>query len=382
MFLIFWVLIPCIFHAQSDTLVSERNKIEINGYVKDLQSLNFKRNSDQVIDGNMIHNRINLKYQQAVGWSGALEIRNRIFWGELLQQTPGFPNALKDPNDFLDLSILWLDRPDFIMHTNIERLWLQYSTEHMELRIGRQRINWGIGTLWNPNDIFNTYNFLDFDYEERPGRDAIKMNYQLGDMSYFELAATTSRKMKKYVVAAKYFFNKNFYDYQFIVGYFNNTVTLGAGWSGSIRNVGFKGESQYYFKQSDEKPLLNVTLEMDYLFENAWYLGGGLLYNSRGYDQSLSDWGTVTFDLSPKNLMPTKWNLSFSLRKQLTPLFNASITGIYSPGTNLCILLPTLSYNMATNFDLDLVMQSFFADEQNTFNGLSHYIFLRSKWSF
>ncbi|GAA4281872.1 hypothetical protein [Gaetbulibacter aestuarii] len=380
--LVIFGLIQLELHAQSDSLVPKKDKIKISGYIKDLQNLSFFRNSEQIIDGNLIHNRINLKYGRAVGLSSALEMRNRIFWGELLQQTPGFSIALKDQNELLDLSILWIDRPDLVMHTNIDRFWLQYRSERLEMRIGRQRINWGISTLWNPNDIFNTYDFLDFDYEERPGRDAIKLNYQWGEMSYLELAATSSKALKNKVIAIKYFFNEQFYDYQFIAGYFKNTMTIGVGWSGSIGNIGFKGESQYYFKHQSTNSLLNLTLEMDYLFENSWYIGGGFLYNSMGYNKPLTDWSAISFDLSPQYLMPTKWNTTFSLRKQFTPLFNGSLTGIYSPGTNLVILLPALSYNMATNFDLDLVFQSFFAEEQKSFNGLSHTVFLRTKWSF
>ena len=52
-----------------------------------------------------------------------------------------------------------------------------YRDNKINFRIGRQRINWGTTTIWNPNDIFNAYNFLDFDYEERPGMDGGKFQY-------------------------------------------------------------------------------------------------------------------------------------------------------------------------------------------------------------
>lgn len=34
---------------------------------------------------------------------------------------------------------------------------------------------------WNPNDWFNTYNYFDFDYEERPGTDAIRVRVYFKD---------------------------------------------------------------------------------------------------------------------------------------------------------------------------------------------------------
>ncbi|MFH4968341.1 hypothetical protein V8G61_09065 [Gaetbulibacter sp. M240] len=365
-----------------DSLNTGRRELKINGYIKDLQRLSFIRNSEQTLDQNLIHNRINLRYNYGSAFSAAAEFRNRIFWGEAVRLNSNFSQQLENPSDFFDLSVSYLKRPDLLMHTNIDRIWLQFSLKHFETRLGRQRINWGIGTLWNPNDIFNTYNFLDFDYEERPGRDAVKFTYKFGGMSNIELAIATSEGMKQQVIALKYFFNKQYYDFQFIAGQFNDTVTLGGGWSGRIENIGFKGECQYFFSHKEKDDLLNITLEADYLLENSWYLGGGLLFNSYGVSKPQDNWETISFELSPKNLMPTKWNATLTVRKQFTPLFTTGLTTIYSPGTNLFLVLPGLSYNIATNLDLDFVMQSFFAEFQNTFNGLSHNIFLRTKWSF
>ena len=61
---------------------------------------------------------------------------------------------------------------------------------------------------WNPNDIFNTYNLLDFDYEERPGSDAIRIQYYLGDFSKIEVAAKKGSSKDDHIVAAMYKFNK------------------------------------------------------------------------------------------------------------------------------------------------------------------------------
>ena len=57
----------------------------------------------------------------------------------------------------------------------------------MGLRIGRQRINWGVNLAWNPNDLFNAYSLIDFDYQERPGSDAIRFQYYMGDLSVLNL---------------------------------------------------------------------------------------------------------------------------------------------------------------------------------------------------
>jgi len=377
------LLIKAVLYTQAtDSLNQAESRLRISGYIKDLQTLNFNKTFNNLEAVNLIHNRINLHYESSSKLSGRLELRNRMFWGEEVKITSNVLNSLKSPDEFLNMSITWIDNPGLVMLTNIDRLWLQYKNNNFETSLGRQRVNWGIGTIWNPNDIFNTYNFLDFDYEERPGRDALKMGYQLGEMSNIELAGATSKNMKYSVIAVKYFFNKSYYDFQFIGGLFNNTFTIGGGWSGIIGNAGFKGEIQYFVPHHEDEGLVNLTSEINYLFKNGWYLGGGLLFNSQGYDKPLENWESISFKLSPQYIMPTKWNTLLTTSKQFTPLFRGSLTTIFSPGTNLVILLPSLNYNIATNLDFDMVMQSFFAEEQGTFNGILHYVFFRGKWSF
>ncbi|AEV99621.1 hypothetical protein Niako_3297 [Niastella koreensis GR20-10] len=63
------------------------------------------------------------------------------------------------------------------------------------------------GSCKYPNDIFNTYNFLNFDYEERPGADAAKFQYLFNDLSNVEVAFSI-QKNNKYISAVRYFINK------------------------------------------------------------------------------------------------------------------------------------------------------------------------------
>jgi hypothetical protein len=158
--------------------------------------------------------------------------------------------------------------------------------------------------------------------------------------------------------------------------------TAGAGWSGSIRDAGFKGELQYFAGRPDTTAQINLTLETDYVFEDGWYLNLGLLVSSAGIDEPINDWNLFNFQLSPQQLMPTKWNIAFTLSKEFTPLLSSALSVIYSPGTNLMILLPSLKYNLAPNLDFDMVWQSFYAEQNNDFESVTHRGFLRLKWNF
>jgi hypothetical protein len=125
-----------------------------------------------------------------------------------------------------------------------------------------------------------------------------------------------------------------------------------------------------------------MTVEGSYVFEKGWYVNAGFLFNSNGVYQPIQNWEMLNLDLSPENIMPTKWNMIITGSKQLTPLFSGSLSTLYAPGTNLLIFLPSLQYNLDTNLDVSLFWQSFFAELSNHFEGTAHRCFLRMKWSF
>lgn len=364
-----------------DSLTATPRKISFNGYVKNLASYSIDKLSHQHTLGNLVHNRFNLKWKPSTSITVAAELRNRLFWGDQVNHTPGFASRLRNSNEAWNLQKAWISNNNLVLHTNIERLFLALKKEKWSARIGRQRINWGMATVWNPNDIYNAYNFLDIDYEERPGSDAISLQRNLTDFSHIEFVYSSSGNQQQ-IAAARYFLNKWNYDLQFISGMYHGAATLGAGWAGSIRETGFKGEMQYYFAHKDSAAQLNLTLALDHAFKQGWYLTLGGLYNSRGLNRNLTNLAELNLSLSSKNLMPARFSWLLAGRKEISPLSAATCTLVYSPQLNLLILSPGISYNLSSGLDADLIWQSFFLQYQGSFQGLQDIGYLRLKWSF
>lgn len=367
-------------YAQDSTAAPK--KLLISGYIKSLQTLSFDKTFGQMVSGNLIHNRLNIKWKPSEIFVAAAELRNRLYWGEEVKLTPGFASLLRNDNEKFDLQKAWIQNPSLVLHTNIDRLYVDYHRSSWNLRVGRQRINWGLTTTWNPNDIFNAYNFLDFDYEERPGVDGAKLQYSFSNSFNTEIAYVNTGKKNGNVAAIKYSLNRWNYDMQLITGWYNNHATIGAGWAGSVKDAGFKGEMQYFIANKDSSGHFNMSLETDYMFKKGWYLNVSFLFNNHGLSQPVADWTTINLKLSPENLMPTKWNMVITSAKELNPLLSANMSVLYAPGTNLLILLPSLHYSIATNLDINLVWQSFFAELNKTMQGVNHRCYLRLKWSF
>lgn len=361
-----------------DSLLKKK-RWDYSGYIKDLAWVRADKNFGNGYATNLVHNRMNVKWNPSQNVSGRIEIRNRFYCGDDVRVIPNFKEQLRNQNEAINLSAKWWSGHSSVFHSAIERLWMEYRKTKWNVRTGRQRINWGITNTWNPNHLFNTYNFLDFDFEERPGSDAVKFQYLIGDVSNIELAYAKTQKHS--ITAVKYFTNYKKYDLQAIAGIYQNTFTAGLGWAGSISDVGFKGEAQFYGDQKDSSSNFTATIEADYIFKNGWYLSSAILYNQKGLHGPISEETNIVFDASPRNLMPAKWNALITSSKEFTPLFNGSINIVYSPQVNMVILFPSFRYNLKPNLDLDFVWQSFFA-EVRKFQALTHTAFLRLKWSF
>jgi hypothetical protein len=381
---LFWIFFVSLvtLSVQAQDSANPSKKITFSGYVKILQGGTFNNKFSELIGSDLVHNRINIKWKPSTSVTADAEFRNRLYWGEEVRSTPGFSSLLRNDNEYLNLQKAWISNNSLVLHTNTERLYLDVHHDLWYARFGRQRINWSMTTGWNPNDIFNTYSFLDFDYEERPGVDAALFRYTFGKAFSTELAYAQTGNKKGSTVGGKFVFNKWNYDMQFIAGIYKCNPTLGAGWAGNVKDAGFKGEMQYFFREGDSSGHFNAALEGDYMFKKGWYVNLGFLFNSRGLSVPVLGWDSINLNISPENLMPTKWNILISSAKEFTPLLSVNMSLLYSPGTNLLIFFPSVNYNLVTNLDISLYWQSFYTEIKSNLESMGHRCFIRLKWSF
>ena len=342
-------------HAQNnDHDSSSAVHFSFKGYVKDLNSFQLPVKKIPFHYSNLVHNRLNFKWQ-STHFNASAELRNRLLWD----------------NDA---------HPTF--YGKLERGWIEYKSTRWSIKAGRQRINWGMNNAWNPNDVFNAYNMFDVDYEERAGVDGLRIHYQKNETSAVELAATKDVASKTINGAIKYNFNRSNYDWQMIAGLNQKRITLGVGWQGSIGATGFKGEGQYFLSTKNGSQVLNASIEIDHITKNGWYLNAAALFNQQGIASTPSDWSSLSFQNKPDNLMPTRWNIMAGTSKEITPIVNGRIGLLYSPFANLVVFYPSISFNVVTNLDLDVFLQSLFGATNGNFSSIGHSIFLRGKYSF
>ena len=378
-FILFFII---ILISLESTAQEKKSEFTLSGYVKYLPSyLDYNSSYFDSETIHLIHNRLNLRGYFGENFSLGLEFRNRMIFGE--------NSYISSDDGLVDLSHFIVDNTNFKLHSMIDRFWLKYQKDKIEISIGRQRVNWGINTIWNSNDLFNAYNFIDFDYIERPGSDVIRFQYTGDNLSSFDIVYKPTKNDGS-VIAALYKINKMGYDFQFLAANYYEDVALGGGWAGNLKNAGFKGEFTYFVAKNllvdgvDQDNSISLSSSVDYSFKNGFYILGSYLYNSNGFsDPSVFSLGSLTENvLSPKNLMPSKNSYLIQASKPITPAINSSLTILYGQGVNFMFISPNITYDINKSFDLNFIGQFFYGEVDGNFQNLMKGIYLQLRYSF
>ena len=364
----------------------KKKKWGVGGYVRYMQT-NYilDKNFDSTLTDNLIHNRINFQWYPNKNWLAKVEVRNRLFYGEVTKANPFFAQQIDQNNDFFDLSFFPIKTNSIYLHSMVDRAFLEFTKNKLEVRLGRQRINWGINMMWNPNDLFNNFSFFDFDYQERMGSDALRIQYYTGATSSVEFAIKAFDDVDEVVAGALWRGSKWNYDFQFLGGVAKKDLTIGGGWSGYVKDVSFNGEMSYfhpYENLSDTSGTLVATVGTGLLLKKDISVNGSILYNSTPATGGLFSL-TNSSAISAKSLSPYEWTGIVALGYPINPLLNTSLALMYSPTNHAFLTSPTLAISLKDNLSMDIISQLYFLEDPlGNYNAAFKGVFFRLAWSY
>jgi hypothetical protein len=353
------LFVSVIFSSVSTS--QEKSSFSINGYVSTMQSVMFDSLKGNFTNDNLIHNRLNIKGFFGEHATFAIELRTRIFTGDMVKNTKEYSDMIGADPGLPDLSWNIVNEKSFLINTAIDRYWLDLNYGKFQARIGRQRINWGQTFVWNPNDIFNAYSFFDVDYVERPGSDAVRLQYYPESSSALEVAVKADND-KDVTAAALYRFNKWGYDIQFLAGYCNGEdYVAGTGWSGAIGSISFRGEATWFqpamnFSDSTGRGLF--TIGFDKVFKNNSMAQLQVMYCNEPL--KLSSFNSFySGNMSSKDLAFSRFSAFGQFSIPANPLLNLSLSAMWFPDLKGYFAGPSLDLSLAENADFSLIWQHF-----------------------
>lgn len=361
----------------------EHKVFSLNGYITSMHTVMFDSLSGPFVNDNLLHNRLNLNVSAGGHLSFGVELRNRLLTGDMIESSRLYGEMIDLDQGAADLSWNLISKESFILNTTVDRIWIDLNYGRFQTRIGRQRINWGQAFVWNPNDIFNTYSFFDFDYVERPGSDAVRFQYFPSSSSTAEIAIKMNNN-NEITFAGLYRFNRWGYDIQFLAGYVdNNDIVLGSGWSGALGSFSIRGEGSLFWPAEDF-PVSNgkvlLTAGLDRIFKDNSMAQLQAMYCNSPLELS-SFAGLYSGSLSSKDLAFSEFTVFGQYTWAVNPLFNISVSAMWFPDLDGYFTGPAIDYSVAENVDFSLIWQHF----KSVINGSKTRVnlaFLRFKYSF
>lgn len=383
-----WLIIVVVLFNWVQYSAFAQTKLILNGYLSEMVQMtvfdNNQENPTPYYD-NILHNRINMAYYQSEQLTLNLQLRNQLIFGQTMKNTPFYAQYFEKDKGMVDMNFNWFSTDAALLNTQIDRANLVYSYKNMEATLGRQRINWGRTLVWNPNDIFNAYSYYDFDYTEKPGSDALRLNYYTGTASSVELVVKTDSS-ELVSVAALGKMNKWGYDLQFLLGYVNQQdYVAGLGWEGNIKSLAFRGEMSYYLPDEhfgDTSGVFLASVSFDYLLPKNITVQAEMLYNDKKTLMNLSqDANIFKAPATSKSLSFSEFNFFVNLSWQALPILSVNIAGMYYPDYDGYFLMPGAELSIANDVYLGAFYQ-YFNLKTYGYRTDIHYGFARLKWNF
>lgn len=307
-----------------------------------------------------LHQRTNVRYKHGA-FTVRLEARTRLFYGSQVERTAGFAEGVAADGGLWDGSWNWWESADGrgVGNTLIDRALVSYRNGVWRVDVGRQRINWGRHTVWNPNDLFNAYNFFDFDYAERPGTDAVRVRRLVGSngMNELEVAARPGSGDRAPLVAGLFRFNLKEVDGQILAAYIEEAFAAGAAGSVGIGAFAIKGEATAFGASPawGDSAIWSGTLGVEATWGQGNFAQVAVL-RTPGLG-GLALMNTATQTQQPWALLPFGLTTMAQLQVPIGPRFRFGAALLYAPEDRALIGMPTLTWDAARNLTASVVVQ-------------------------
>lgn len=125
------------------------------------------------------------------------------------------------------------------------RAYLRYESEHVQLTVGRQRIPWGVGRLWNPIDRFNPIGPLAIEGDQSGGIDAVDLRWLFSGFDQLQLVYAPGTRHEEARYAARFQGVLSDIDVGVMAGVFAQARTAGFDLAGNLGDSAWRVEAVF-----------------------------------------------------------------------------------------------------------------------------------------
>ncbi|ATX81862.1 hypothetical protein Ga0123462_0993 [Mariprofundus ferrinatatus] len=249
-------------------------------------------------------------------------------------------------------------------HLLIDRLNLQYASQKLNLKIGRQPVNLAATFFFTPNDFFAPFAAQAFFRAYKPGVDALRADIQLADLSQISLISVLGYSADP--VSDNGWSNANTaarnsylartsgvvgdFELALLAGTVKKDIVIGTDFQGELFEwLGIRGEGHVNIPdQAGLKRRIEFAFGIEHRWENSLTLRAEQFYHGGGAN-STSAYNTA---LLAQSYYLGRHYSAIGASFEFTPLLNGDMTLIYNWGDNSALIAAYALYSLSDESEL------------------------------
>jgi len=298
-------------------------------------------------------NRLRLEWTKVAGPVSIHVAYDHEFFGGGLVSTPEFRTATRRPEPtFADADATILQRGRMFWRHRLYRAWINYDSQHVQVKIGRQRVAWGTGRVWNPTDRFNPIDPTALEPDEKTGVDGLFSEFRYSNSGALQMVAAPGRGTRgvSRKVAVRLRDTLGEADFSMLGGRIGDEVVFGGDVAANVWDGGLHGEI-LNARRKNGAPYTQASAGYEYTLTTSW-LPSGLYLLAEYFFNGVAKRMDVA-PVSDRLFSRVRHQLGFSAGYDLTPLWRLEGLVIADAVKGSVFVSPKLTWSVMENVELN-----------------------------
>jgi len=361
-------------------LTNDADGVELSGHYNNLL-FQHKNSRHQNVVSDLNRLRLTLDGGENV-WQWHLSYDHTLLYGGAVRD-PVFRlrQSVPDPT-FLDLSANIVTSADLDWQHNLYRGWLEYKKDAWNVVIGRQRIAWGSGRIWNPTDRFNPVQPTALEPDQKLGVDAAYVTYAYSDFGSVQwlVAPSQAKRSVKKKWALRWQDTIAQTDMALWLGEIGQERVLAVDVTGNVGDAAARVEwQQSWHGQHGDFGQLLVGIDGTWttqMFSDGLYLAIEYFYNGL---PNANNKGLMQWDMLQSS---SQQLLGMLAGYDLTPLWRTELTWLVDLEKTSMFIAPSVRWSVSDNTDAVIFTQLPMGGGQAEFSSLDNVFAIKLVYYF
>ena len=303
---------------------------------------------------------------------------HQFFSGTYLETLDYRSFGRRERRSFWDLEHEIAHKAQWSWRHRLHRAWLGWEASSGVLRLGRQRLGWGVQKFWSPTDVVNPFQPTSLERSERLGSDLAYGRYDLGNLSSAELAYLPQDRWRESLLLGRYRAHGRGIDFSGLAGKIPgeaSAILIGGDAVLEFFEGQLRGEAAYHNRVLSDH-FFRYALGYEYAFSSSppfrWmkdlWLTGEYYHNGRGRrDVRQYDFAALS---DGRETAVARNYLGLGMGRDLHPLLRLETHSVLNLTDGSFFVSPSMSWNVWSELNLLGGIQIFSGDSQDEFGRL------------